>query len=61
MSPQAGYILKDQIAPRLGAAIPRTVLPVGAEDPEELVYDGICMAAQRQVVLFETIWSNFHS
>ncbi len=46
MSPQAGYILQDQIAPRLGAAIPRTVLPVGAEDPEELVYDGICMAAQ---------------
>jgi hypothetical protein len=46
MSTQAGYILNEQIAPRLGAAVPRLVLCVGAEDSEKLIYDGICMAAK---------------
>jgi len=46
MSPQAGWILQDQIAPRLGASIPRNVKCVGAEDHEELVQDAICMSAQ---------------
>ena len=46
MSPQAGWILNDQIVPRLCAAIPRSVLCVGQEDPQELVQDGITMAAK---------------
>ena len=46
MSPQAGWILQDQIAPRLGASIPRNVKCVGAEDHQELVQDAICMSAQ---------------
>ena len=46
MSPQAGWILEHEIAPRIGAAVPRTVLSVGAEDSEELVYDTITMAAR---------------
>jgi DNA-directed RNA polymerase specialized sigma24 family protein len=45
MSPSAGYVLRDQIAPRIAAAVPRTILPVGSEDAEELVADGIAMAA----------------
>ena len=46
MSPQAGWILNDQIVPRLCSAIPRSVLCVGQEDPQELVQDGITMAAK---------------
>ena len=46
MSPQAGWILQEEIAPRLGGAVPRSVLCVGAEDGEELVADSICMAAK---------------
>jgi hypothetical protein len=45
MSPQAGFILQDQICPRLGAAIPKSVLCIGSEDHQELVHDGITMAA----------------
>jgi hypothetical protein len=46
MSPQTGWILNDEIVPRLCGAIPNSVLCVGAEDPQELVQDGITMAAK---------------
>jgi hypothetical protein len=46
MSPQAGTLLLEQIAPRLRSAIPKVVKPVGAEDTEELVQDAIVLAAQ---------------
>jgi len=46
MSPQAGWILQDQIAPRIAGAVPRSILCVGAEDHAELVQDGITMAAK---------------
>lgn len=46
MSPQAGWILQSEIAPRLAGVIPRSVLCVGAEDHSELVQDGITMAAK---------------
>jgi hypothetical protein len=46
MSPQAGWILREEIAPRIAAVVPRSVLCVGAEDHAELVQDGICMAAR---------------
>jgi hypothetical protein len=46
MSPQAGFILQDQVVPRLQAVIPRSVLCVGSEDHEELVQDATCLAAR---------------
>ena len=36
----------DQIAPRLRTIIPTAVKPVGCEDAEELVQDGLAFAAQ---------------
>ena len=46
MSPQAGWILQEEVVPRLRASIQRNVNQVGAEDPEELVQDAIVMAAK---------------
>jgi len=46
MSPQAGWILQEEVVPRLKASIPRNVNQVGAEDAEELVQDATCMAAK---------------
>jgi hypothetical protein len=46
MTPSAGEILVEQIAPRLRTMIPKAVKPVGAEDPEELIQDAIVTAAQ---------------
>ena len=46
MSPQAGWILQEEIAPRIAGAVPRSILCVGAEDSRELVQDGITMAAK---------------
>ena len=46
MSPEAGEMLMGQIVPRLKSAIPRCVRTVGAEDHEELVQDGILLAAR---------------
>jgi hypothetical protein len=46
MSPQAGLVLVEQIAPRIRAAVPGCARPVGAEDTEELVQDCIALAAQ---------------
>jgi len=45
MSPQAGFVLMEEIAPRLRSAIPQCVHKVGAEDDEELLQDGLAMAA----------------
>lgn len=46
MSPQAGWLLQDQIAPRIAAVVHRSIKPVGCEDAEELTADGIAMAAR---------------
>jgi hypothetical protein len=46
MSPQAGWILKEEICPRLCSAIPKYVLCIGAEDPQELIQDATVMAAR---------------
>jgi hypothetical protein len=46
MSPQASWMLVNEISPGLGAAVPKAVLCVGAEDPQELIQDAICMSAK---------------
>lgn len=46
MSPQAGFLLQDQIVPRLCSAIPKSILCVGAEDHHELIQDATVMAAK---------------
>src|SRR5471030_2733429 len=46
MTAQAGDMLVEQIAPRLRTLVPKSVKPVGAEDPEELLQDAITIAAQ---------------
>jgi hypothetical protein len=46
MSPQAGFLLQDQVVPRLKSAIPNVVHCVGAEDHQELIQDATAMAAR---------------
>ena len=46
MSPQAGWILQEEVVPRLRSAIPRCVKCVGAEDHEELIQDATAIAAK---------------
>ena len=46
MSPQAGFILQDQVVPRLQSAIPKVVHCVNSEDHRELIQDSIAMAAK---------------
>ena len=46
MSPQVGFLLQDQVLPRLRAVIPRSVLCVGSEDHDELVQDSCALAAR---------------
>ena len=46
MSPQAGWILQEEVVPRLRASIPRNVNQIGAEDAEELIQDATVMAAK---------------
>jgi hypothetical protein len=46
MSPRAGAVLVDEIAPRLRSAVPQVAHTVGAEDSEELYQDGLAMAAK---------------
>jgi hypothetical protein len=46
MSPQVGFLLQDQVLPRLRAVIPRSDLCVGSEDAEELVADSCALAAR---------------
>ena len=45
MSPHAGFVLMEEIAPRLRNIIPN-IKPVGAEDTEELLQDAIAVAAK---------------
>jgi hypothetical protein len=46
MAPQAGWILQEEVLPRLRSAIPRTVSHVGCEDAGELVQDASATAAK---------------
>jgi hypothetical protein len=46
MSPQASWILQEEIVPRLCGAIPQSVRCVGSEEHQELIQDGITMAAR---------------
>jgi hypothetical protein len=46
MSPQSGVVLMEEIAPRLRSAIPQCVRKVGCEDNDELLQDGLAMAAE---------------
>ncbi len=46
MSPQAGWILQQEVVPRLQSSIPYAVNQIGSEDAEELVQDATCMAAK---------------
>jgi hypothetical protein len=45
MSPKAGFVLMEEIAPRLRAVIPY-IKTVGAEDTEELLQDSMAVAAK---------------
>jgi hypothetical protein len=46
MTAKAGWLLVNEIVPRLRSAIPQVAHCVGAEDAEELVQDGTAMAAR---------------
>ena len=46
MSPQAGWLLVNEILPRLRSAVPLVARCVGAEDPEELIGDATLHAAR---------------
>lgn len=46
MSPHASYLLQDQVLPRLISAIPNAVPFIAPEDAQEVIQDGVCMAAQ---------------
>ena len=46
MSPQAGFLLQDQVVPRLRSAIPNAVSFIGCEDVEELIQDSTALAAK---------------
>jgi hypothetical protein len=46
MSPQAGWLLVNEIIPRLRSSIPGSVRLVGSDDIDELVQDGAAIAAQ---------------
>ena len=46
MSPQASWILQEEVVPRLRASIPRNVSYIGSEDAEELIQDATVMAAK---------------
>ena len=45
MSPHAGFVLLEEIAPRLRAIMPG-IKSVGAEDTEELLQDAMAVAAK---------------
>ena len=46
MTPETGALLLHEVAPRIRAAVPRSIRTVGCEDHEELIQDTICMAAR---------------
>jgi len=45
MSPQTGWLLQEEVVPRLRAVIPYAVRCVGCEDAEELIQDATANAA----------------
>ena len=46
MSPQTGWILQEEVVPRLRSAIPQAVSFIGSEDAQELIQDATARAAQ---------------
>lgn len=46
MSPQAGFLLLNEVVPRLKSAIPHVASFVGSEDAEELIQDATAIAAR---------------
>ena len=46
MSPQAGYILQEEVVPRLRSAIPKSVCYIGSEDAQELIQGVTAMTAK---------------
>jgi hypothetical protein len=46
MSPRAGWLLVNEILPRLRSAVPQVAHCVGAEDPEELIGDAALHAVR---------------
>ena len=46
MSPRAGWLLVNEILPRLRSVVPQVAHCVGAEDPEELIGDATLHAAR---------------
>jgi hypothetical protein len=46
MSPALQLAFVQHVIPIITATVPRTVTPVGAEDPEELIQDGIVLACR---------------
>jgi hypothetical protein len=46
MNDETETLLLQEVAPRLRAAIPKTVPLVGTDDPEELLQDGLAIAIQ---------------
>jgi ATP/maltotriose-dependent transcriptional regulator MalT len=46
MSPHAGFLLQDQIVPRLKSAIPNAVPLIAPEDAQEVIQDGTALAVQ---------------
>jgi hypothetical protein len=46
MSPRSGWLLVNEIVPRLRSAVPLVARCVGAEDPEELIGDATLHAAR---------------
>ena len=54
MSPQASWLLQEEVVPRLRSSIPRAVRCVGAEDHEELIQDATVIAA-RMIIRAESL------
>ena len=46
MSPQTGWILQEEVVPRLRSAIPQAVSFIGSEDAQELIQDATAIAAR---------------
>jgi hypothetical protein len=46
MSPESGWLLVNEIRPRLISAIPNNVPFVAPEDAQKVIASGVCMAAQ---------------
>ena len=46
MSPQTGWILQEEVVPRLRSVIPQAVSFIGSEDAQELIQDATAIAAR---------------